>query len=158
LHTPNNTSEKIEQKLKNLFSIAKSKSIFVAKTIIEFIRPKPNEPFFNRMVRYCWYACAIFWFSLLVFFKGVEYNLFNLFGNLPSTARLEKPKIPLVSEIYTHDKKLLGKYFRENRSMVHYDKISPYLIQALIATEDARFHEHSGIDLPAILAFYFTMP
>lgn len=155
MHTPNNTSEKIEQKLKNLFSIAKSKSIFVAKTIIEFIRPKPNEPFFNRMVRYCWYACAIFWFSLLVFFKGVEYNLFNLFGNLPSTARLEKPKIPLVSEIYTHDKKLLGKYFRENRSMVHYDKISPYLIQALIATEDARFHEHSGIDLPAIFGVLF---
>jgi penicillin-binding protein 1A len=155
LNTDKQTPVNLEQNLKKLFEFVTTKLSFFWKQTIEFIRPKPNEPFFNRTVRYFWYAFFGFWFSLLVFFKSVEYNLFNLFGTLPSTARLEKPKIPLVSEIYTHDKKLLGKYFRENRSMVHYNKISPYLIQALVATEDARFQEHSGIDLPAIFGVLF---
>lgn len=144
------TPENLEHNLRKMLLQVQQTLVKGFKTTIEFIRPKPNEPFFSKAIRYTWYAFFIFWFGGFIFFKSVEYNIFNLFGKLPTVARLEKPKIPLVSEVYTHDRKLIGKYFRENRSMVHYNKISVHLINALVATEDARFYDHSGIDLPAI--------
>jgi penicillin-binding protein 1A len=68
------------------------------------------------------------------------------FDDLPSLQELENPKSNLASEIITTDGKLLGKYFKENRTNVKYEDLSPYLISALIATEDERFLNHSGID------------
>jgi len=69
------------------------------------------------------------------------------FGKLPSEAQLVDIQNNIASEVYSADGKVLGKYYRENRINVAYDDISPYLIEALIATEDARFFEHKGIDL-----------
>ena len=66
---------------------------------------------------------------------------------LPSFEELENPKSNLATEIYTSDNKLLGKYFRENRTNVHFENITEYTWKALIATEDERFFEHSGIDI-----------
>lgn len=68
-------------------------------------------------------------------------------GFMPSFRELENPKNLLSSEVVSRDDVVLGRYFRENRSYVSYDEISPELIQALIATEDVRFYKHSGIDL-----------
>jgi penicillin-binding protein 1A len=143
-------TESLEQNITKKFKEGKNLLVKILRQFLIFVLPKPNEPFYHRMVRYGWYVFFGVFFSLFIFFKSVEHNLFNLFGKLPTIARLEKPKIPLVSEVYTHDRKLIGKYFRENRSMVHYNKISSYLINALVATEDVRFYDHSGIDLPAI--------
>jgi penicillin-binding protein 1A len=72
-------------------------------------------------------------------------------GKLPSTDKLENPDAALATEIYSADGVLLGKYFNENRSPVDYDHISKNLLNALIATEDARYLDHSGIDFTGLL-------
>ncbi|MBB2151166.1 transglycosylase domain-containing protein [Pedobacter gandavensis] len=71
---------------------------------------------------------------------------FGFFGELPSFRDIEHPKSNQASEVITEDGKILGTYFVQNRSNVTYDQISPNVINALIATEDIRFKEHSGID------------
>jgi penicillin-binding protein 1A len=71
----------------------------------------------------------------------------GLFGRLPSTTELREIETANSTEIYTADSVLIGKYFIENRTAVSLDNVSPYIINALIATEDKRFLEHSGIDL-----------
>lgn len=71
---------------------------------------------------------------------------FGLFGALPSFRDLENPKSNLASEILSEDKRVLGKYFVQNRSNVSFKQISPNVINALVATEDNRFYSHSGID------------
>lgn len=76
---------------------------------------------------------------------------FGWMGFMPSFEELENPKSNLASEIYSADQVLLGKYFIENRSNSSYEELSPNLVKALIATEDARFYEHSGIDLRALV-------
>ncbi|MES2690290.1 MAG: transglycosylase domain-containing protein [Bacteroidota bacterium] len=68
------------------------------------------------------------------------------FGELPALEDLENPKTDLASEIYGDDGSLLGKYYYQNRSNITYYELSPNLINALVATEDVRFQEHSGID------------
>ena len=65
---------------------------------------------------------------------------------MPSFEELENPESNLATEVYAADGVLLGRFFLENRSRVEYDEISPNVINALIATEDKRFYDHSGID------------
>ena len=74
---------------------------------------------------------------------------------MPSFEELENPKSNLASEVYSSDGKLLGKYFIENRSNIHYQDLSPNVVNALIATEDARFEKHSGVDVKAIFRVFF---
>jgi Membrane carboxypeptidase/penicillin-binding protein len=59
---------------------------------------------------------------------------------------LENPKSNLASEVITEDHKVLGTYYVQNRSNVKYSELSPYLVKALVSTEDKRFYDHSGID------------
>jgi len=70
--------------------------------------------------------------------------------DMPSFEELENPKSNLATEVYSADGQVLGRYFRENRVNVGYNDLSPHLVKALIATEDERFYEHSGIDLRAL--------
>ncbi len=82
---------------------------------------------------------------------------FGLFGKMPSLAQLQNPEADLASEIYSSDGVLMGKYYAENRSEVKYNEISPNVINALLATEDERFYDHSGIDAQAIARAVFTL-
>ncbi len=75
---------------------------------------------------------------------------FGVFGKMPSLQDLENPEADLASEIISADGLLMGKFYAENRSEVKYHEISPNVIHALIATEDERFYEHSGIDAKAL--------
>lgn len=68
------------------------------------------------------------------------------FGNLPTIDELENPKSHQASEVYSADRQILGKYYKENRVNVGYSDISPFVIAALVATEDERYFNHSGID------------
>jgi penicillin-binding protein 1A len=93
---------------------------------------------------------GIFWkviigFTLLIAII-ITATSFGLFGELPSFRDLENPKSNQASVVYTKDKVELGNYFVQNRSSVRFQDISPNVINALIATEDERFREHSGID------------
>ncbi len=67
-------------------------------------------------------------------------------GPLPSFEELENPASNLAAEVYSEDNVLLGKFYVQNRTWTEYEDISPYVIDALIATEDIRFYRHSGID------------
>ncbi|MFN7117698.1 MAG: transglycosylase domain-containing protein [Saprospiraceae bacterium] len=77
------------------------------------------------------------------------------FGALPSPAVLAGISNPLASEVYAADGTLLGRYYFENRSNVKYENISPHFIHALVATEDARFFQHNGVDLRAWFRVFF---
>ena len=95
-----------------------------------------------------------FWALVVIIALGVGFMFFGIsmgwFGFMPSFEELENPKTFLASEIYSHDDRLLGTYYIENRSKIYYNNISPYLIDALIATEDVRYLDHSGIDVKAL--------
>lgn len=73
-----------------------------------------------------------------------------MFFDLPSVEELQNPKSNLATVIYSSDGKTLGKYYAENRVNVKYYELDKNLINALISTEDARFTQHSGIDLKAL--------
>ncbi len=95
-----------------------------------------------------------FWLVILIpigLFAGLIYGTAHeWFGELPSFEELENPKSNLASEVFTSDGKVLGKYFYQNRTNVNFEDISPYIAQALIATEDERYEEHSGIDFRSL--------
>jgi penicillin-binding protein 1A len=76
-------------------------------------------------------------------------------GYMPSLEELENPRSNLASEIYSADQQLLGKFYIENRSNIHYSELSPNLINALIATEDIRFEKHSGVDFRAFFRVFY---
>ncbi len=92
-----------------------------------------------------------FWslFSLPFIFFIILFILISKekLGPMPSFKQLENPQYYLASEVYSEDGVLLGQISIENRTWTDYKDISPYLIEALIATEDVRFYRHSGIDL-----------
>ena len=68
-------------------------------------------------------------------------------GYLPPLDELQNPKNKFATEVFSSDMQSLGRFYRkENRVGVTYDQISPYMIEALIATEDARFYSHTGVD------------
>ena len=74
----------------------------------------------------------------------------GVFGSLPSFEELENPKSNLATQIFSSDGELLGRYYRENRTNAVYKEIPPDMVHALVATEDKRFYEHSGIDIASL--------
>ncbi len=74
---------------------------------------------------------------------------YGAFGPLPSREDLSEISNPLAAEVYAADSTLLGRYYLEHRSNVKYEHISPDFINALVATEDARFFKHHGVDVRA---------
>ncbi len=104
-----------------------------------------------RLASWAWVLFGLVVILFLVYPFLVSTNFLFLFGKSPSLSDLENPKVEQASEVYTADGVLIGKYFRENRSPVRLRQMSPMLIKALVATEDVRFYEHSGIDLEAVL-------
>ncbi len=105
----------------------------------------------NR-VQKLWISYAVVLFFAWFYFATAEYNLFNLFGASPTLDKIQNPKIDRASELYTADGVLMGRYYKENRTPITYNQISPNLINALIATEDIRFFDHSGIDPTGIIS------
>ena len=72
-------------------------------------------------------------------------------GYLPPLDELQNPKNKFATEVISSDMQLLGRYYRnENRVSVAYTDISPNMINALIATEDVRFYDHTGVDLKSL--------
>ena len=66
---------------------------------------------------------------------------------MPDHTVLENPETNLAAEIISSDGKTIGKfYLNDNRTPIEYDELPKHLVEALLATEDARFHDHSGID------------
>lgn len=79
----------------------------------------------------------------------------GLFGKVPSNEELREIKNFQGSDIYSADNQLMGRYFVENRSNVSFDELAPCITQALVATEDARFYKHEGIDQRSLMRVLF---
>lgn len=106
-----------------------------------FLNGKYRKP----IVRF-WRLAAFFLGSIVFYLVAVYFNFFWLFGAMPDLREVENPESQVASEIISADGQLLSKYFLENRTPIEFDQLSPNVIKALIATEDARFVKHSGID------------
>lgn len=99
---------------------------------------------FSKYIRWFW----------MLFLGGILAVLFmfllaswGFLGEMPDHTQLENPRTNLATEIISSDGQTLGKfYFNDNRTPVSYDELPMHLVEALVATEDARFYEHSGID------------
>tara|TARA_B100000579_G_scaffold349814_1_gene303426 strand:+ start:11246 stop:13477 length:2232 start_codon:yes stop_codon:yes gene_type:complete len=105
--------------------------------------------FFYLFFRYLLPLCVAVPFLVLGFCLFLASS--GAWGDLPDFHELENPETNLATEIMSADNKILGKYFYENRTHVEYSDLSPDLINALIATEDERFFNHSGIDFIALI-------
>lgn len=103
----------------------------------------------KRFFLYIW----ILYILLVLALGGIFYSIFTGYiGYMPEIEELENPVNKFASQVISSDGKLIGtwSYSRANRIFVGYNDISPSVIQALIATEDERFYEHSGIDFKAL--------
>ncbi|MCO4293505.1 transglycosylase domain-containing protein [Solitalea sp. MAHUQ-68] len=100
-----------------------------------------------------------FWLLILggigVFTLFILSIALGLFGKMPSFRDLENPKSNIASELISGDGKTIGTYYLENRSFVKYSELSPNIVNALIATEDSRFYDHSGIDFSRTFTIVF---
>lgn len=94
--------------------------------------------------------------SLLLFLLAMEINFLWIFGHMPSMKEVRNPKIALITEVYTADKKLMGTFFVEQRKPVTFKQIHPKTVEALIATEDIRFYQHHGLDFYALSSAVFS--
>ena len=87
---------------------------------------------------YCYSLGGIFLFFILA--------SWGLLGSMPSFEDLENPDSNLATEIISSDGVTIGKFYNENRTPIKYADLPKHLVDALVATEDERFYEHSGID------------
>lgn len=76
---------------------------------------------------------------------------FGWIGDMPDLDDIENPTASLASQVYAQDGTPMGKFYLEDRISVKYRDLSPYLIQALVATEDKRFYDHYGVDGEGLL-------
>lgn len=106
---------------------------------------KNNIPQKNRKF-WKWYFITAGVFAFFIILLN-----FGWIGDMPDLDDIENPTASLASQVYAQDGTPLGKYYLEDRISVKYRDISPYLIQALVATEDKRFYDHYGVDGEGLL-------
>src|ERR1700741_1533280 len=108
----------------------------------------------KRSVKILWIVVlsVLGFFFLLLFLIN-----FRIIGNMPSMEELENPRAALASEVIAEDGTILGKYYQVDRSSSDYNEISKNVVNALIATEDERFYDHSGIDARSTIAIPFYL-
>lgn len=108
-----------------------------------------NSSFRIKFLKWFWILFGVGILSLVLLFVSIIYGWI---GYLPAIDQLQNPINKYATEIYSSDMQLLGRYSRskENRVKVSYQEISEHVIHALVATEDARYYDHSGIDGTAL--------
>jgi penicillin-binding protein 1A len=105
---------------------------------------KNKEPSSFNYTKWIW---KIFLGGLVFVFIIFFLASLGVFGKLPTFEELENPEDNLATEVISIDGETLGKYYRENRTPIKFTELPQNLINALVATEDERFYEHSGIDM-----------
>ena len=103
----------------------------------------------KRFIHILWALLAGGFVSAIVGFFAIW---FGWIGYMPDIEDLQNPINRFATQVYSSDGKVIGTWNlnKENRIVIPYKKMSPYLVQALVATEDERFYEHSGIDFRAL--------
>mgnify|MGYP006282541227 FL=1 len=108
-----------------------------------------NKKFYLRLF---WTLFALPFVTLFIILTLISQEVF---GPMPSFEQLENPENNLASHVYSENGDLLGKYYVQNRSYIDFEKIPSKVVNALIATEDIRFYEHSGIDARGLGRVFF---
>lgn len=134
-HNPKSHPDKFEGIRKALASLGQKWAAYEAE--------KPKAALWIRRAAYA-FGGFIAFSILFVFLVYI-----GVFGRIPSYAELKDINQNVASEVYSEDGELLGKFFIENRSPADLNDLPEYVINALVATEDARFFQHSGIDVRA---------
>ena len=100
----------------------------------------------RSIIRALWILvlCVVTLPCLYVYLVSVD--LFGLFGGMPGYNAVENPENDLSSDLISADGVSLGRYFRFNRSQVHYHDLSPHLVKTVVFSEDHRFYSHAGMD------------
>ncbi|MCQ2298065.1 MAG: penicillin-binding protein [Bacteroidales bacterium] len=111
-------------------------------------KKKKTSP--DQRIRIAWIAFGCLWMILAIYFLCLSCS-----SEMPSFDQLENPSSIQSSEVLSEDGEILGFIGFENRSDVGFNEISPNVINALVATEDARFYEHSGIDMRSLGRVFF---
>ena len=129
----------------------------IANKIYHIIGFPRGESKLMRFCRISWWITLLGLTSLILFFAAVAFNWFGLFGVVPSLKALENPKIPQPSVVYTADSVEVARFYSQNKTPLRYEQIDSMTILALLATEDARFEKHSGIDAEATFAIFWYL-
>ena len=108
----------------------------------------------KKSVKILW---SLFFIGLALCILVILLANWGVFGKMPSIEDLQNPSASLASEVYADDGTLMGKYYLEDRVNVNYKDISPYIIKALVATEDERFYDHNGIDPRSLARAVFSL-
>lgn len=107
-------------------------------------RQKKQQQNFRPFIKWFWIVFAIGILSVVLIFQLASWGAF---GEMPTFERLENPETNLATEFISSDGETLGKlYLDDNRTWVDYETLPQNIVDALVATEDARYYEHSGID------------
>ena len=109
---------------------------------------KANTDDFSEYKRKFWQLFAYGFLGIILLFLFASWGFF---GKMPSFDDLENPDSNVATEIISSDGVVIGKFFKENRTPVKYEELPQHLVKALVATEDERFYDHSGIDAKGTL-------
>lgn len=107
---------------------------------------------YRKVVKWMLWTIAILCLIPVLFFISVYCGAF---GKLYTKEELKRIQNYEATEVYSEEGNVLGKYYWENRSNIAYQDAPPFLVNALIATEDARFYEHNGVDFIGLLRVFF---
>jgi penicillin-binding protein 1A len=117
-------------------------------------KKKKNKSGIKRSVKMLW---SLFFIGLGLGVLIIIAADFGWLGKMPSIEELQNPSASLASQLYADDGTLMGKYYLQDRVNVKYNDISKYAIEALVATEDERFYDHSGIDPKSVARAIFFL-
>lgn len=119
-------------------------------------KPSKKKSWLKKLVVVFWVGFTLAIIGFPAYLWAVSNNVNNWFGSLPSYSQLENPEQNLTSLLFTADGVQLGSgYYRDNRNPVSYDELGDNLVHALLAAEDIRFNQHSGIDLESMFRVAF---
>lgn len=105
---------------------------------------KKQQGHFFKFIKWFWILFGAGVLSVVLIFLLASWGAF---GEMPTFERLENPETNLATEFISSDGQTLGKlYLDDNRTWVDYETLPQNLVDALVATEDARYYDHSGID------------
>lgn len=105
---------------------------------------KTKSPFLGKVIQWSYDLGR---YGLYLLFTLFFFSWIGIFGHMPSRKELKNIQNATTTEIYTADSVLIGRFYVEDRTEIALENISPYVITALLAVEDKRFFEHSGVDL-----------
>jgi penicillin-binding protein 1A len=107
------------------------------------------------MTRFLWrlYEWPLIFIFIFIFFLAAVDT--GIFGHLKSLDELKGLKNETASVVYSTDHVIIGKFFDENRTNITFDQLPPHLINALLATEDVRYFEHTGVDAYSLIRVFF---